>query len=76
MIEAKIAPLPGGGEEIKDGSMMEMLVHRHGEEEATRLVQMWKNDPGQFKWSFYRSLYGRRELPLPVERWLGSRTGP
>ena len=50
--------------------------YRLGGEEATRLVEMWKNDPGHFKWSFYRSLYGRRELPLPVERWLGSRTGP
>ena len=34
------------------------------------MAQMWKNDPGQFKWSFYRSLYGRRVIPhpLPVEK--------
>ena len=65
--------LTGGGEEIKDGSMMDMLVHRLGEEEANRLVQMWKNDPGQFKWSFYRSLYARREIPHPlhVEKMAG-----
>ena len=65
--------LTGGGEEIKDGSMMDMLLDRLGEEEANKLVQMWKNDPGQFKWSFYRSLYGGRELPfpLPVEKVAG-----
>ena len=65
--------LTGGGEEIKDGSMMEMLVHRLGAEEANMLVEMWKNDLGQFKWSFYRSLYGRRELPhtLHVEKVAG-----
>ena len=63
--------LTGGGEMIKDSSLWEMLVDEFGEEEAKSLLEKWRNDPGEHKWSFFKNMYKQNSdlpFPLPVDK--------
>ena len=52
------------GEEIVDCSMEDMLVDMVGEEEKNRMMKSWREDYSQFKWSFFKELYGKEKRPL------------
>ena len=64
------------GEQIVDCSMEEMLADMFGEKEKNRMMESWKKDYTQFKWSFFKELYGKERLPfsdqlpfpMPVEK--------
>eukprot|EP00092_Neocalanus_flemingeri_P038816 GFUD01042259.1.p1 GENE.GFUD01042259.1~~GFUD01042259.1.p1 ORF type:complete len:476 (-),score=154.50 GFUD01042259.1:133-1422(-) len=58
------------GEEIVAGSVLELITRNTGDEEESRkIMEGWKNDVGQNKWSFYKELYRPFEhFQLPVEK--------
>jgi len=56
--------LTAEGEEIVDCSMEEMLVDMFGEDEKNRMMENWRKDYSQFKWSFFKELYGKERLPF------------